>query len=198
MPGAVNNFSIAPNSFARAIVHHEGKEFVVEFKFDVATVREKAGSVPPQFDLEYQMSAIVQPASAGSDPTQLPAAFAPQRSLLVAGHHGHGYETTLDGSVTSVQLHSPNDLLTGMPTATASFTWSGSSARPSEEVPDNVFACVYCGHEHPRSFRSDEHTVPRAFLSPSYVLKGFFALGLVLLAGTVLRWFRRESDTQGC
>ena len=55
MSGAANNFSIAPNSFARAIVHHEGKEFIVEFKFDVATVREKAGTAPPQFDLEYRM-----------------------------------------------------------------------------------------------------------------------------------------------
>lgn len=177
-----NKFITSPNSFARTVVVHEEQAFIVEFKIDVAAVdeRESASSAepdgpPPHFDIEYRLSAIVQPASTGSAPTTLPIAFSPRRSLIVAGRDGRAYETELDALVTEAQLHKPHDLLTGMPTATASFKWGQSSvkrATASENTPEDVFDCVYCGHEHPRSFRSDEHVVPRALLNSAYVLRG--------------------------
>jgi len=76
---------------ARAIVHHEGKSFIVEFKFDVATCARR-GTVPRSSTWSTDVRDR-QPASAGSDATRSAGCVCPRESLLVAGHDGRGYET---------------------------------------------------------------------------------------------------------
>lgn len=184
MPGpkpSVSNLTVEFSSGApatRRLVLGDGDaKFLLELSIDVGEVHDidqLDSDGMRKFTFALHPTALVQPASAASALSPLPAVIKPRLSIHAQGRDQQMYATDVVIEVTRAALEGPEDRATGMPTGTASFRVVSRTTR-IDEAPPKTFDCVYCNHSHPTSAKSDEHIIPRALLNKNYVLQGVCA-----------------------